>query len=410
MGQNVGGCCESKCSQTSVVTIVDEFCTQKYPGNPGLGVSDSVPEWSPEVEAERAAEAWAQCSDDLQRRTNQFVRRALSGIPCWFIDQQRGRTVPASYVIDDSLETFMIETAVQCTSDLASEGTARHIAYKCHISDIRNVWVCADSELARRTHGTLKHACDADYACTMLLDTLHGPAGLVERSSEAREEFLDCMAVLIAAQRLRKEPEIACCRSASGPPPPEARLRPIGKSLESTHVSGPICIWLAKAAEGVVSRADPDPRKLSRQNSRMNGYSAGTDFSPPQAPTAARKVHSEAFLVDIDAPNLEGPRGPVPLLTPQWKRSNLVAVTGRAIQSDPLGGSAAPRSKKLQHDPSLIGAMNLSPKFEHGWKTGRLLPGPLECEFATPRKMKEPLETEPDSEPMVLGEEAADID
>merc|ERR1719401_1784002 len=59
------------------------------------------------------------------------------------------------------------------------------------------------------------------------------------------------MASLIAARRLRSEPEHVS-RLPGAPPPPEARLRPIGTSLRSVHLSGPICKWLAYASEDLL--------------------------------------------------------------------------------------------------------------------------------------------------------------
>mmetsp|Transcript_82612 Transcript_82612/g.130153 ORF Transcript_82612/g.130153 Transcript_82612/m.130153 type:complete len:380 (-) Transcript_82612:39-1178(-) len=254
MGQHhPTGCCGSKCGQPTIVSIGDDVCPPKKPAapdrDPGLGGSDALPGWLSELapsligeEAERAADAWVRCGEELRRRTRQFVRRAMCGVPCWFIDQAVRRTVPASYIIDDKLETFLIETAGP------PEASARHVTRECKVADMRNVWVCADSELARRVHSTLINTSDTDSSCVLLIDAPSEPLGLVERSSEAREEFLDCMAVLVAAQRLRCEPEVARCRRIGGLPPPEARLRPFGKSLHSVHVSGPICSWLAQAA------------------------------------------------------------------------------------------------------------------------------------------------------------------
>jgi hypothetical protein len=174
-------------------------------------------------------------------------------------------------------------------------------------------------------HGTLRHGCDADMACVMLIDGLNGPIGLVERSAEAREEFLDCMAVLIAAQRLKKEPEVACCRRVAGPPPPEARLRPFGKSLQSAHVSGPICTWLAQAADDLM----PNSNGRLKQNGKASdpSSSAAEIFAPKAAsivheihPTLSSQKRREVLLVDIDAAPTqdEGDRGQAPLVTPQW--------------------------------------------------------------------------------------------
>lgn len=353
MGQSPAACCGSKCGQPTIVSIGDDVCPPRHAGpdgDPGLGSSDALPEWLSDLapslageEAERAADAWVRCGEELRRRTRQFVRRASCGVPCWFIDQRGGRTVPASYILDESLESFLVETAgpmevhgvpnSQNAMDYR-DSASRHVACECQIAEIRNVWICADGELARRVHGTLRHGCDADLACVMLIDAPSGPIGLVERSPEAREEFLDCMAVLISAQRLRSEPEVGCCRHTVGAPPPEARLRPFGKSLQSAHISGPICVWLAQAAEDLL----PGSHNLARDRVAGEEASAeipGTDIRPPRAvtvqqarPAVAPAAKIEPLLVNIDnlecrsttaslAPENEGLRGPVPLLTPR---------------------------------------------------------------------------------------------
>lgn len=140
------------------------------------------------------------------------------------------------------------DSPVEKTSYIASTGK------KTNLAEVRNIWLCSDSELARRTHGTLRHAAlEADAPCVMLIDAQSGPIAIIEGSEEAREEFLDCMAVLIATQRLSLEPELACCSLSSFVPAPEAALRPSGHSLQSAHLSGPICVWLAHVGGAVTS-------------------------------------------------------------------------------------------------------------------------------------------------------------
>jgi hypothetical protein len=174
------------------------------------------------------------------------------------------------------------------------------------------VWICADGELARRAHGALQHPCDADLACVMLIDAPSGPIGLVERTSEAREEFLDCMAVLISAQRLQNEPEIACCRRADGPPPPEARLRPLGKSLRSEHISGPICVWLAQAAEDLMPNSQA-PFISSRRDESVTAIpiESRAPTSQPQAHLASATMPVPG-IVDLDGPTTDGQRRVAP--------------------------------------------------------------------------------------------------
>lgn len=242
-------------------------------GDPGLGTGDSLPEWLADLapaligeEAERAADAWVRCGDELRRRTRQFVRRAMCGMPCHLLDTRSGQLVSASYFIDDLAEAFVVEANESSTVPTETDGASRildtyceqdsgeQMVRECQLADIRNIWLCADNELARRAYGQLHSelAGKVDPELVMLIDAPDGPLGLVEQGTEAREEFLDSMAVLIAAQRVRREPDVACCRRIEGTPPPEARLRPHGKSLQSQHLSGPICAWLAQAADDLL--------------------------------------------------------------------------------------------------------------------------------------------------------------
>lgn len=196
-------------------------------------------------EAAQAADAWALCADDLRRRTKLFVSRAEAGVLCRLVDPRTGSAVPARYSIDRATASFKIEEV---------HGQSRQ-RRECRLAEVQNIWVCSDSKLACRALGGTIHqgSADAELACIALIDVPEGLIGLVERSAEAREEFLDCMAVLIALQRLRSAPELACCGLPGRVPPPEAQLRPLGKSLRSVHLSGPICIWLARTGEGLLS-------------------------------------------------------------------------------------------------------------------------------------------------------------
>lgn len=338
------------------------MCTPHNAGpdaDPGLSTTDPLPEWLSELapslkgeEAERAVDAWTRCGEELRRRTRQFVRRATCGVPCWLIDQRGRRTVPCSYLLDGPLEILQVESAgpIEKTNAIlghsSRDGGTRHVAHECRVSEIRNIWICADNELARRAHGTLRHGCDADLACVMLIDAPSGPVGLVERSPDAREEFLDCMAVLVAAQRIRNEPEVACCRRTEGPPPPEARLRPYGKSLQSSYVTGPICLWLARAAEDLLpgQPGSSTQRFLSGDRNALadDPHFPGSGVCPPRAVAvhAGERSKDLQLLVDIDELTPEGMRGPVPLITPKWPS----ASSGRAGGSRPASMGASSRA------------------------------------------------------------------
>jgi len=225
------------------------------------GIQDAFDSsWLPPVAVEaldaqcaaKAADAWAHCADDLRRRVKSFVTRAEAGVPCRLVDARTHLARPALYTIDPS-------TAVLSVDEM--NGADRNQRRRCHLADVQNIWVCSDSQLACRALGNAVQSgsADAELACMALIDVPEGPIGVVERSAESREEFLDCMAVLIATQRLRRAPEVACCDVPGRLPPPEARLRPTGCSLRSMYLSGPICPWLARVGEGLISANAPLP-------------------------------------------------------------------------------------------------------------------------------------------------------
>lgn len=272
MGQGaspLGGCCGSHCGRPAVVNIEEPYQPQNAakpmshadgdqinPGDPRSGFV--VPAGSDSEENLADADGWSEEREDLRRRVKGFAKRAMAvpgtsmqGVPCRFVDRASQLTQPAKYSLDPQLRRLAVETS--------SDGET---VVECELAEIQNVWIRADSGLAQRAHKELRDVLpNNDLACLLLIDAPTGMIGLVERSAQAREEFLDCMAVLIAAQRVRAGTS-GCQRRAAGPPHPEALLRPPGKSLRSQHLNGPICQWLASVVE---DRAD---------NGAMNDWKA----------------------------------------------------------------------------------------------------------------------------------------
>lgn len=312
------GYCSTRCGgQPTIVGMGDDVYPQKHvnwdSGDGRVLADGAVPEWigalSPSLAGEQAvqaAEAWAQCAEDLRKHTRLFVQRAVCGVFCRRVDQSTGRSVQAKYRLDEAATTLIVE-------ELAAPEVCC-LVQECRLAKVRNIWVCADSALARRIHGTTRTGtADADLACVLVIDDPDGMIAIVERSSEAREEFLDCMAVLIAAQRLQSEPELARCLLPGRLPPPEARLRPLGRSLQSMHLSGPVCVWLARVGDDLIASAS------------VPEGSGGDDIEPEHQPPA---VHAEKGLDH-------------PMLTPQLTSSvpNVVPLTC----SDIMGARGSPK-------------------------------------------------------------------
>eukprot|EP00439_Symbiodinium_sp_Y106_P029699 s2764_g3.t1 len=209
-----------------------------------------LPEWlhqiAPMAEGEEAlllASAWSQYHEELTQRVRRFVDSALRGVACRVAEVAGpgSKCAGATFFLDPGLTTLTLQ-------DRLENGVLR----KRHfwLADLRNLLVCADSELARRTHRTLSPYAvpeEALLACLVLLDGAAAPAAVVLPSAEAREEFLDCLGVLIAAHRQRQEP-VAEQLPVWLPQPEAAGLRPPNFSLRSGHLSGALAAWLGSCA------------------------------------------------------------------------------------------------------------------------------------------------------------------
>lgn len=216
--------------------------------------------------------AWEQYREELTRRTRHFVELVLSGLQCRVINGP-GLCAGATATLDPNLTTLTI-------SDCPDSGGRQRYFW---LADIRNLWLCSDSELARRAHQALAPfavAEEAELACLVLLDGARWPLPLLLRSSEAREDFLDCMSVLIAAHRQRLEKDKPPPQHAWLPKPDLTGLRPQGCSLRSCHLAGPLSAWLATCA--------PSPGACAAQSHTLAGQSA------PESPGKGFKASAKS--------------------------------------------------------------------------------------------------------------------
>lgn len=318
------GCCASRCGGNPTVVSLDgehrvKATTYAFEEDTVKDHwEEDIPEWLAQLtpgldpkEAIKVANEWNRCADNLRSRTRCFVRAAWDGTPCRVLDRATGEARQAIFQMD--------EEAAELRVRAAEPEPALRFEHVLILADIRNIWLCSDSPLARRIHGAIHGVADANLACLVLIDAPSGPLGMVVRSSETREDFLDGMAVLIASQRIQKEPGLARCDLPGGLPPPEAQLRPSGRSLQSVHLSGPICAWLARIAEEalapdiVCGNKDGDaaalepctggtsevPSSLLPQGISTTGGVASRPLSPGQAsPENENSPCSDVFLVD----------------------------------------------------------------------------------------------------------------
>lgn len=287
MGQ--ANCSSCSCAKQGhpVISILEGETVSKPEWRVSAEEPCDVPDWlaalMPSIAPEQAEQAigeWHRFGEDLRARAHTFAQRAICGIPCHFINQPSGHVVPAKYSLDTSLTTLTVRA-------LGVEQSPR-LQVDCQLAEVRNIWVATDSQLVRRFHRLVRSGTlGVELSRLLLIDALSGPISIVEQSTETREDFLDCMAVLIAAHRLRSEPEAACCRRTGGLPPPEAQLRPVGQSLQSEHVSGPICTWLAKAGEDVIDafarRGQDDFVKASPRSELTNPRPASSLNASPRS-------------------------------------------------------------------------------------------------------------------------------
>jgi len=240
-----------------------------------------LPDWlrslAPAADGEEAvllASAWNQYHKDLCQRVERFVGDACRGVGCRVAEVSGGKCGPATFFLDPALTTLTIQ-------DRLETGLLR----KRHfwLADLRNLLVCADSELARRVHRNLSPYAvpdEAKLACLILLDGAALPVALVLPSSEAREDFLDCMAVLIIAHRQRHEASQEKL-PAWLPQPGVAGLRPPNGSLRSGHLMGPLASWLGSCAPALPTPVPeaPAPAPLRRRNSEGSPRGGGVKVS-----------------------------------------------------------------------------------------------------------------------------------
>jgi len=261
-------CCGAKCGIPTIVSIGDDHHRMQDPSGAGKDGSGSgystsyhVPDWlvtlAPTLageEALQAADAWIRCREELRRRSRAFLAKAAVGAPCRLVDQRRGTFRMARYTVSADLDMLEVQ---EDPVDLEDEA----VCQACPLSEVRNIWVCSDSELARRARGSVQKSllnsgsADEFSEHLMMIDAFSGTMCIVEQSSEAQEEFLDCMSVLISMQRTRMKVDSRGHGGPGGPPPPEVQLRPIGRSLQSVHLAGPIGLWLAEVGESLASLA-----------------------------------------------------------------------------------------------------------------------------------------------------------
>lgn len=209
---------------------------------------EPIPDWLEDVlpglplkDGPRAAKEWTHSWERLATHSSQFITGAAAGCPCRFFDVATAKSRPAAYSVNKEATHLRVRL-----SETVVAGGNEDLVHD--LRDIKNIWVCSDSPVARKFHGSVRGAEEADLSCLVLLDVPSGPFALIMRSSEARERFIDGMAVFIAARRLLQDDSVTRCGIPGGVPPPEARVRPVGRSLHSVHLTGPICAWLAKIA------------------------------------------------------------------------------------------------------------------------------------------------------------------
>lgn len=289
MGQSRPSLCQC-CTANSGATG-DEVLLQRTRCQEPWSRTPDVPEWmkvlSPAFDSNQAIlmlSAWEQFHEDLKRRTKHFVETMVAGLPCRVVNGP-GKCTTAKATLDLLFTTLTIS---DCESALQQ---------RCFwLADIRNLWLCSDSELARRAHQALAPfavAEEAELACLVLLDGASQPLPLLLRSSEAREDFLDCMSVLIAAHRQRLEKDKAALPQPSWLPKPDlAGLRQYGCSLRSCHLAGPLGAWLATCAPlGPVqaqSYATPEsPCKGFKASAKSKSRARGASISIQSFPRAA---------------------------------------------------------------------------------------------------------------------------
>lgn len=223
----------------------------------------AAPPMPPHVADAMASHVW--------RHARCFVCRAALGLPCRVIDHKSGFAVPSRCKLDAQQDLLLFEqlqNSIRIGGGAVSEVTTQ----SCELRRVRNVWVCADSELANVAFGALQRG-QANPDRVLVIDVSSAQSiSIVMHSAQAREMVLDGIAVLVAVRRARRELEVAQqARSPGG-------LRPPGLSLRSSHLTDQICTWLAQKGGGEAQLALP-PESRADSEAALDEAADALDMS-----------------------------------------------------------------------------------------------------------------------------------
>jgi len=194
----------------------------------------AAPSMPPQVADAMASHVW--------RHARCFVCRAALGLPCRVIDHKSGLAVPSRCKLDTQQDLLLLEQLQQAAH--VSAGAMSVARRSFELRRMRNMWVCADSEIASVAFGALQRG-QANPDRVLVVDAPPAQSiGIVMHSAQAREMVLDGVAVLVAVRRARQQ--LGAAQQGHSP----GGLRPPGLSLRSSHLTDPICAWLAQKGGG----------------------------------------------------------------------------------------------------------------------------------------------------------------
>mmetsp|Transcript_90878 Transcript_90878/g.261879 ORF Transcript_90878/g.261879 Transcript_90878/m.261879 type:complete len:223 (-) Transcript_90878:277-945(-) len=123
----------------------------------------------------------------LQKLVNSFVKNALKGYKCFYVDEASGDKKAAVYRIPKTLETLTIT---------GSEDGAPTL-FNCRIAEVQDVYCLAEDGETCFDPKVIKAATQADRELLLLLILKNGTRlCMMEETTTSRDTFLECLRIL----------------------------------------------------------------------------------------------------------------------------------------------------------------------------------------------------------------------
>mmetsp|Transcript_11869 Transcript_11869/g.31350 ORF Transcript_11869/g.31350 Transcript_11869/m.31350 type:complete len:202 (-) Transcript_11869:8-613(-) len=190
-------CCSDKQGDEVTLSALNPGGAGPYPyAHDDEHVDGDLAPWAqaepPMTEEEHAAERAR-----LQETVSRFAQRAVSGFPCTYVREVTGEVVRARYQVTRSLQSLVI------VADSQPE-------LECPVADIQDIYSClGDGEsVFPREVLTLVQPHQRDLLLMVVYTSEDGHPlrfCLLEDTPESRDNFLECMRVLVVYAQAKDE-------------------------------------------------------------------------------------------------------------------------------------------------------------------------------------------------------------